>query len=152
MGARKKSWIFWEGVDIQGPTQCWQWLGYTAPNGYGDVTFKSRKWKVHRVSYHLCCGAIPVGMFVCHKCDNPSCVNPNHLFLGTCADNLADMVAKGRSRVGIRHHNAKVTPRQIAEIRAAPQVVGIVRDLAIKFGLSHQQISKIRSHTRWKHL
>lgn len=99
---------FWGKVDRRGLDECWKWLGAKAPHGYGQIGTKSSKHMLaHRFSYELHYGPIPDndtyhGTCVLHKCDNPSCVNPAHLFLGTQSDNVADMIAKGRDNYGRR--------------------------------------------------
>ncbi len=77
-------------------TGCWLWLGYTNERGYGRVYAAGRMWLAHRLSWTQAKGDIPAGTFICHKCDTPSCVNPDHLFSGAAADNNADMASKGR--------------------------------------------------------
>jgi HNH endonuclease/Sigma-70, region 4 len=99
--------------------QCWPWQGAKIKTGYGVVGHQRKRYKAHRASFVIHRGQIPVGMFVCHHCDNPSCVNPLHLFLGTPQDNMTDKVLKGRQSRGEAHAMsfAKSTKYQSAIVR-----------------------------------
>jgi hypothetical protein len=88
---------FWEKVNRRGPDECWEWMGSRNGAGYGKIGKSGNSRYAHRISYEMAYGAIPGDLYVCHRCDNPSCVNPNHLFAGSCLDNVLDMIRKGRS-------------------------------------------------------
>ena len=127
---------------------CWEWTASRDRRGYGNFKFNGAQ-RAHRVSYMLYRGSIPRGLNVCHKCDNRGCVNPDHLFIGTQADNVADMIAKGRqvSVRGSANGNSKLTELDIAEIRAAKGITQ--KELAKKYGVGQAQISVIRLGQGW---
>ena len=116
---------FWARVDVKGDDDCWEWTGVkiSRKDGrkYGRVTIHGIKTLAHRASWVLAHGEIPPDTEVCHECDNPSCVNPGHLFLGTHQDNMDDMNNKGRRvniRAGEEHPMAKLTWNDVNEIRS----------------------------------
>lgn len=90
---------FWSKVDKSG--ECWIWTG-VRQNGYGSFWFEHGPKPAHRISWTLTHGPITDGLFACHRCDNPACVNPDHLFLGTAGDNARDMWSKGRQAIRVR--------------------------------------------------
>lgn len=147
---------FWAKVDRRGSGECWHWIASRRANGYGQFGVPGRPMqKAHRVAWFLVNGDIPVGMCVCHRCDTPSCVNPNHLFLGTLRDNARDMVAKGRNRQprGDNHPHRKISSADALEIkrrisRGAERLVDIAKD----YGISPEAVGGIKSGRKWRHV
>lgn len=130
---------------------CWTWKGSLDRYGYGQFKVNGHPIGAHRFSYLLHFGDLPMHLCVCHSCDNPSCVNPSHLWLGTHADNARDRREKGRSVClrGERSPVAKLTPEQIRDIRASSESQ---RALASKFNVSQSNISRIRLGNTWRHV
>lgn len=138
----------WEKVNKPpGPDVCWEWTGYLRNGHHGSLWYRGGNLYVHRLSYVLHRGPIPAGMVVCHTCDNPPCVRPDHLSLGTQADNVADMEVKGRDRkvgpTGVRNGNADLTSAEVAEIRRLVAGGMKQRDVAARFGCSQSTVWRI---------
>ncbi len=129
------------------------WEGAHSSVGYGKLWDGEIVELAHRVSYRLHKGDIPDGLYVCHKCDNRACVNPDHLFLGTATDNMQDMISKGRGYTP-REANSKLTKAQVDEIRAMPKKLpfGALTDIAARYGLSVGGFHKVRVGLRWGHV
>lgn len=139
-------------IKINSETGCWEWTASENGSGYGEIRINYKKRYTHRLSYELHIGPIPKGMHVCHKCDNPRCANPEHLFLGTAADNAADKAKKGRSHrlQGMASPNAKLTDADVMSIRAAVGITNV--DLAKQYGIGRQYLSQLRAGLHWTHL
>lgn len=126
---------------------CFLWTGSVRHNGYGQIWDGEKIEYSHRAAWRLANGDIPDGLFVLHRCDTPSCVNPTHLFLGTHNDNMKDMAAKGRKAEGERHGMVKLTANQAAEIRGAS---GLHKEIAARYCVSRALVSLIRSRDIWR--
>ena len=144
------------GVDA-----CWNWIGAKRGyQGYGAIKVDRKQLVASRVSYELYCGPIPDGMFVCHTCDNPSCINPKHLFIGTPADNMTDRDRKGRYRYtprpnlpkGEMHHKAKLTADKVRQIRQLHEQGVSYSRLVQQFGISKTNIADICHRRTWQHI
>lgn len=148
---------FWSKVDKRLPDECWPWNGALSSTGYGAITISGVKFKSHRVAFSILNGPIPSGLCVCHHCDNPPCVNPKHLFIGTIADNNADMCAKGRNNYGNlsfgeAHGSAKLTETDVVEIRRQHEAGETNRKIAEEFSVSDVCVSYAARRKTWKHV
>lgn len=137
--------LFWSKVDASG--ECWLWVGTLNRRGYGHFPTGKRhglSHTAHRSSWIIHHGPIPEGLHVLHRCDNPSCVNPDHLFLGTHRDNMKDMKEKGRAK-----GPAKLTETQVRGIRSDTRTH---RAIAKDYGITYALVGKIKRKETWKHL
>lgn len=163
---------FWARTDkTEG---CWIWTGgrgrATRPGFvYGQVKIRPQRFATHRISWALVNGAIPRGMCICHRCDVPLCVNPDHLFVGTQADNLRDAWEKGRARghtftieererahanraIGSRLGSARLTEARVIELRELRASGVSIADLVQRFGLNRGTIWKAATRRSWRHV
>lgn len=172
---------FWQKV-TRPENECWPWAGATHNKGYGNIGIDGRTTTTHRLAYSLAIGPIPDGMHVLHRCDNPPCCNPEHLFLGTNRDNHADKIAKGRQASGDRsgsrlhpdrvprgeahpfrrrpeivprgeaHPHARLTETDVLTIRAAVEGGARRDETARRYGVSTQTVADAVARRTWRHL
>lgn len=126
---------------------CWLWIGAITPFGYGKIYVDGKYEYSHRLSYRLNIGEINKDEFVCHKCDNPYCVNPDHLFTGLAKDNTKDMLSKKRHKFGEK--DSKLKESQVIDIYKSNLTH---QELGDKYGVNRATITKIKNGTRWRHL
>lgn len=139
--------------------ECWEAAGYPIGGGYVQIRMaKRRLQRIHRISYKYYIGNIPIGLHVLHSCDNPRCVNPSHLFIGTDQDNADDKISKGRQGAarGERNKGCKLTNKQVLEIRRVHnKCLGSkngTKNLASKYNVHPSTIQRIVNNKRWRHL
>lgn len=135
---------------------CIEFTGAQNPKGYGQFFYRGRMDKAHRIAYHLCISTIPNDLWVLHKCDNPPCVNPEHLFIGTAADNNDDMYQKGRhgfkAHIGIKHGRAKLTEDDVKNIRLLYEQGKSQQRIAEIYNMGQSQIGRIIRKEEWSHV
>lgn len=167
---------FWKKIDRNGPkmphmeTACHVWMAYKDKKGYGNFRIGGKMFLSHRIAFVQDGGVFDCGNLACHRCDNPGCVNPDHIFSGTFADNNADMISKGRGKqpCGSAHHSklrpekvlrgeliggSKLTEDKVREIREIFEAGGVSqRKIASDYSVSEAQICKIIRRPKWKHV
>lgn len=147
---------FWSFVDKspnQGPNgDCWEWQGKRDQDGYGRFSVQNKAFKPHRFSYKLANGKLPEDLLVCHSCDNPPCVNPKHLFLGSNRDNMQDMVNKGRSLKGEANRVSKLNGGKVKFIRNLYKNGYNCAQISRMFKMDSSTIGDIVNRKYWKHI
>lgn len=133
---------------VRAANGCLVWNGARSAEGYGHMSIEGRSTLVHRLAWQVANGPIPAGMFICHRCDNPPCIEVSHLFVGSPADNHRDMVVKRRKArlAGSSNPRAKLTADTVAAVRGAR---GTNRAIAETFGITHSHVSRIKRGTAW---
>lgn len=161
--------LFWQKVDVRGPDDCWEWKACRHKSGYGQMRLGKQRLAAHRFSLMLKTGrTFPRKSFVCHRCDNPPCCNPRHLFIGTQLDNMRDMWSKGRGPCGDRsgakrhpegirrgelHGKAKLTTQMVVKMRSQFNSGCLsIPDIAKAFSLHPGSVWKIIHRKAWKHV
>lgn len=161
---------FWDRVDIRLPSECWKWMGTKNKIGYGDIRINGKYYTTSRISYFLSYGENIDGSLVLHTCDNPTCVNPFHLFTGTQKDNMEDMIRKGRKYkikgrawkeahpdhsnhlLGSANSESKLTEEDVIEIRKKLLAKEKQSEIARQFGVSYSMICRISKGKNWLHV
>ena len=146
---------FLKKIHFSGPNSCWYWTAAKDRDGYGQFRLNGRMEQAHRVAYQLWVGPIPEGLVVRHKCDNPICVHPTHLELGTQADNVRDRDERGRRAAthGVENGNSKLTDDDVQDIRARYAEGGVsLRALAKEYGVNFTHVSRIVNRKIWTHI
>lgn len=142
----------WQFYANAGGDGCWNWRGSVDQNGYGLFSLDGKPRRASRIAYERANGPYDQRLFICHRCDNPRCVRPDHLFLGTPADNMADMAAKGRGKdtKGEKNPRAKLTESAVVRIREELSRGVTCISLAREFGVCRGTIYRLRDFETWK--
>ncbi len=144
---------FWSKVSKGGPDVCWPWVASTRNKreGYGAFWYQGRHHPAPRIAYFLATSTLVTDLQICHRCDNPTCCNPGHLFVGSGKENNDDKVNKLRHAFGVRNGNAKVTEEVVRRIRAV-RPAHTLHEMAGMFDLDFTTISDICRRKSWKHV
>lgn len=141
-------------VKTSGESECWEWTGSKNEQGYGLIRWNRKSGYAHRMAYEAYNGPIKRGMVIMHSCDNPSCVNPQHLSQGTATENMRDMVRKGRNKTkrGEDNANARLSNEQVIQIRELLSQGKSLNETSILFGVSKKTVLDIKQNKIWKHV
>jgi len=140
---------FWAKVDKRGPDNCWEWTACTLKSGYGHFKIGDSNYIATRVSYMIANDEDPGGLCVCHECDNPPCVNPSHLWLGTFQEDMKDRDQKKRQAHGETMGSSVLTENQVQEILGSRETH---QDIADRYGVAHCTIYQIKCGKAWEHV
>ena len=149
---------FWNKVNVKSDNECWNWTASKKKHGYGKLGVGKGQEVAHRVSWVIHYGKIPKGMCVCHHCDNPSCVNPKHLFLGVHADNMLDMKKKGRAKGHIGESNPKaiLSEPEVIEMRkiydSHENKYGLTKRMSNAYEVPYGTLQKVVRRYTWNHI
>jgi plasmid maintenance system antidote protein VapI len=143
----------WPRVNKGEPDECWEWTGALTAAGYGLLTIRGKNHLAHRLAWELTNGPIPEGKHICHKCDNPACCNPSHLWAGSARDNVRDAAKKGRLMHGEGHVFSKLTDEDIPRIHELANDSNVSRrEIAEQFGVTRATITDVIYGRTWKHI
>lgn len=142
---------FWAKIDVKGEDECWEWLAKKDRDGYGRITFNGKKDGCHRIAWMLKNGDIPKGLLACHTCDNPSCCNPSHLWIGTIKDNMQDRTKKGRTCRGENSGRSCLTEQKVEDIREKYESKRYTQEkLSKEYAVTTTTISDIVRNKTWR--
>lgn len=157
--ARKHDWrdpATWDRKLRKEPNGCWVWTGFCDRYGYGKQMVGANghnwMWLAHRLAYQMLVGPLPDSAQVLHRCDNPPCCNPEHLFLGDPKANALDRTYKGRTPSGEKHYNAKLTDAAVRDIRRRLAKGELAKVLATEYGVGIKSIYAVRDGRTWRHV
>ncbi len=143
---------FWKKVNILSSTECWNFNGRHYPNGYGNVNIDGKNFTSHRFTWMISRGAIESGKEVCHRCDNRSCCNPDHLFIGTHKENMRDMIGKGRGRQGFNQREKRLKRSEVIQIRIMASSGHSLAEIAKHFKITISNASYIVTRKTWQNI